>query len=438
MLPGTKDPSGKLHVLSGVPASPDVFMAGMALTPLGQLYMSDTGSLLSLYLDFLTGVLDPRITFTRTGSAATYYDAAGVVKTATANVPRFDHDPDSGVMLGLLIEEQRTNPVLNSGNLALSPWVNRGTGIQAGRPDPSGGNTAIQKSLGRSGTNDIYDSQYDTGGRFPASAALEASVWVKVIGPIPSGVTTMKLEAARGPTGGLYIVDLAALGSDWQRITSRHPAVTVDTPFVASNGANGILFATDFTDTVPVQLWGAQLEAGAFPTSYIPTGSGPITRGKDQWKMASADWYNAVEGTLVLEFIMSSSHNSGADWLSVSASNSNANGMGVYEPVGVGWLQSGGTRYALIDPEIAFTEGQISRIAIAAKANECAVAQTGILGTSGAPLVMPVGVDQLSVGFVTFGGGEPCAHYRQIAYAPTRLTDQELIDMTTVGLFARR
>jgi hypothetical protein len=41
MLPGTKDPSGKLHVVTGVPASPDVFQAGFAVTPLGQLYMAD-------------------------------------------------------------------------------------------------------------------------------------------------------------------------------------------------------------------------------------------------------------------------------------------------------------------------------------------------------------------------------------------------------------
>ena len=46
----------------------------------------------ALDLDFTTGTLDPRITFTRAGSA-TYYNSAGVLSTAATNVARFDHDP---------------------------------------------------------------------------------------------------------------------------------------------------------------------------------------------------------------------------------------------------------------------------------------------------------------------------------------------------------
>ena len=58
-----------------------------------------------------TKTLDRRITFTR-DSVGTYYDELGNVKYASNNTPRFDHDPDTGESLGLLIEESRTN--LNS------------------------------------------------------------------------------------------------------------------------------------------------------------------------------------------------------------------------------------------------------------------------------------------------------------------------------------
>jgi len=61
------------------------------------------------------GTLDPRITFTR-ASSATYTDASGVIQTAATNAPRWDYA--GGVLLGLLIEEQRTNILLN--NAALS------------------------------------------------------------------------------------------------------------------------------------------------------------------------------------------------------------------------------------------------------------------------------------------------------------------------------
>ena len=61
--------------------------------------------------------LDPRITFTR-ASRGTYFDAFGVLKSAPANTARFDHDPVTGESKGLLIEEARTNLLLNSASLA--------------------------------------------------------------------------------------------------------------------------------------------------------------------------------------------------------------------------------------------------------------------------------------------------------------------------------
>ena len=66
----------------------------------------------SLNLDFTTGTLDSRITFTRTQgttTAATYYNSSGVLSYAAANTPRFDYDPVALTPKGLLIEETRTN-----------------------------------------------------------------------------------------------------------------------------------------------------------------------------------------------------------------------------------------------------------------------------------------------------------------------------------------
>jgi hypothetical protein len=59
--------------------------------------------------------IGPAITFTR-ASNATFFDATGTLQTAGSNVPRFDHS--GGNSLGLLIEEQRTNRLLNSATLA--------------------------------------------------------------------------------------------------------------------------------------------------------------------------------------------------------------------------------------------------------------------------------------------------------------------------------
>lgn len=72
----------------------------------------------ALGLNFMVpGVLDPRITFTR-ASTATYFNSAGVMQTAAINAPRWDYDPATLTLRGLLLEDARTNLLLNSAVLS--------------------------------------------------------------------------------------------------------------------------------------------------------------------------------------------------------------------------------------------------------------------------------------------------------------------------------
>lgn len=72
----------------------------------------------SLDLDFMTGVLDPRIAFTRSSANGSYFDSTGALQVAGINTPRFDYDPATLTLRGLLIEEFRTNLFLNNAVLA--------------------------------------------------------------------------------------------------------------------------------------------------------------------------------------------------------------------------------------------------------------------------------------------------------------------------------
>jgi len=65
-------------------------------------------------LDFTTASLDSRVTFTRVGNTATVTNSSGVIVGINANLPRFDFNPTTLVCKGLLIEESRTNLLLNS------------------------------------------------------------------------------------------------------------------------------------------------------------------------------------------------------------------------------------------------------------------------------------------------------------------------------------
>lgn len=67
-----------------------------------------------LALDFTTASLDSRVTFTRTGNTATVTNSSGVIVGINADLPRFDYNPTTLACKGLLIEEARTNLLLNS------------------------------------------------------------------------------------------------------------------------------------------------------------------------------------------------------------------------------------------------------------------------------------------------------------------------------------
>lgn len=91
-------------------------------------YRGGAGKMPSLVADFAdgtyglatvpNGAIMPKsfadvFTFTR-ASTATYFDANKVMQTAAVDTPRLDHDPATGVALGLLIEESRTNGIIGS------------------------------------------------------------------------------------------------------------------------------------------------------------------------------------------------------------------------------------------------------------------------------------------------------------------------------------
>jgi hypothetical protein len=65
--------------------------------------------------NFLTmnGILDPHITFSRT-SSATFVGSNGLIQTARTNRPRFDYNPKTLALNGLLLEQGSTNQQLDS------------------------------------------------------------------------------------------------------------------------------------------------------------------------------------------------------------------------------------------------------------------------------------------------------------------------------------
>jgi hypothetical protein len=231
------------------------------------------------------------VTFTR-ASSATYIDSAGTLQTAAVDVPRFDHNPTTGESLGLLVEEQRTNSLTYSEDT--SQWLTP-TNITLSQNQttaPDGASTADQYLETAATGLHVQDGMPFT---FVTSTAYTYSVFVKSIGgrnfEIGYPPTTFTNRFARFNLSGSGSVQgsdagvtasIQAYANGWYRCSATNTCALGASARI-SNFANNDSFARSYAGDVTKGLfiWGAQLEAGAFPTSYIPTTTAAVTRSAD-------------------------------------------------------------------------------------------------------------------------------------------------------------
>ena len=204
--------------------------------------------------------LDPRIAFSR-ASVGTYVGADGLIKTAASGVPRFDHDPVTGESLGLLIEEARTNSKRYSQDFTIE-WQQLASILDTTQVAPDGSTTATTLSLPIANAR-LQINNTDAGS---SPGTWTFSVWMRNVNPGTASITLL-LQTTLGASTGTTVT----VTNQWQRFST--------TQEVISSG--GIQIRNSTTDNYTIEVWGAQLEAGSFPTSYIPTTTTSVSRAAD-------------------------------------------------------------------------------------------------------------------------------------------------------------
>ena len=251
-------------------------------------------------------------------TVSTYARTTGVATAA----PRFDHDPVTGESLGLLVEESRTNYIINSTNLYDACFETTGTGSDADGTYVTyqdGSTKGYQGSVAPTGETSVrlktpinytfvggYSKQRTSFNiSFPSNTPCMASIFYKNDPTNP--ITSIKIQGQNtsGGQGAQITVNLTtspgvSYGNGWYKLS-----VNLGTS-PATNGFNffSLYVFSNLSNNRYCEFAGFQVEAGSFPTSYIPTSSSAVTRAADVASITGTNfssWYNQSEGTIYSE-----------------------------------------------------------------------------------------------------------------------------------------
>jgi hypothetical protein len=296
----------------------------------------------TLDLDFANSkTLDPRITFTR-ASGGSYTGADGYIKFAGVNEARFDHDPMTGESLGLLIEESRSNLITYSEQFNDAGWAKVDAGITtntSATTAPDGSNNAEKLVENTSNSTHLV---YAGSSALTAGQSYVISVYVKAAERTFASIGSVTSSSGTGinlSTGALVNVNVPGwttastrsvinIGNGWYRVTVTVSSATgnnslFDSIRIFTNNGTTTTYTGDGTSGI--YIWGAQLEAGPFPTSYIPTAGSTVTRTADNASMSGenfSSWHNQSEGTV---YIRSYANNPSGVMFSIESGNSSIN-----------------------------------------------------------------------------------------------------------------
>ena len=277
--------------------------ASLILTPNGYKDGVTTGKLYSVKPTDASG--DMVVTRNTT---STRVDSAGLIQNVAFNAPRIDYT--SGGCPSILVEPARTNLVLYSEQFDLNPpWATLLATVTANNTTAPDGNVTADKLVATAAPGTHYVAQEPTGS--VSGTTVTVSVFAKASGlsniqivnnAVGAGVANFILSGVGTATllSGVSAT-ITPVGDDgWYRCRMTYTPGSTGTFNIQIRLADSS-GSTSFTgnDVYGVSLWGAQLEVGSYPTSYIPTVAGTVSRNDDVIsKTGISSLIGQAEGTI--------------------------------------------------------------------------------------------------------------------------------------------
>jgi len=338
---------------------------------------------------------------------ATRVNEDGLIESVFYNVPRIDYT--GGGCPHILAEPQRTNLFPYSEDFENSDWTkNAGTTITNNYAISPNGDLSASRYLG-AGTSGLGD-------KFTLSAAsYTLSFYVK--SNTGQNQFCALLGDSNQSSGNIQVT------TDWARISHTFTASG------QANKTNGI-FRDSSNNDIDILIWGAQLEAGSYATSYIPTSGSAVTRNKDEFTRNNlASLINDAEGVLFVEIAALANDSTNRSFTISDGTNDNRlvlkydNQSNVIES----FNRVSGTQTASLSSTVTDIT-VFNKIAIKYKLNDYALWLNGVEVATDSSASIFTGLNVLTL---ESGGSSFYGKIRQLQVYKTALTDNQLIRLTS-------
>jgi hypothetical protein len=368
-----------------------------------------------------------------------HHEATPYIPTTTAAVSAYRHVTPPG----LLVEEARTNSATYSEDWSHANWV-KATGVTISANDTAAPNGTVTADFMEE-TADTNAHQTNQAFTFTAAAYTWSAYvkpvsrqWIRLMMYDGTTFSTAYFDLTNEVVGTFsagVTGDIEVLPNGWYRIWMS------DVQLAAAGGVyiNGAL-ADSGVDTYAGEaakgynLFGAQLELGAFPTSYIPTTTIAVARNADVVSTTDVSWYNSAASTLYTKasqpVLSSNAENHAVNISDASTSDRHLHWKDA-TTVAQQFSQSTTGDNSNLVSGVSYVAGVdlLSASALAHNDLEYYVSGTRT-GTGDQAVDIPVGVTTLNVGSDQGGANQWNGHIAEIRYYNTRKPNAYLEDLS--------
>lgn len=252
------------------------------------------------------------ISFTRATNGG-YTNSLGQYAVAGSGIWRREYSPLTLQPLGYLPEPARTNLLTYSEDLTNATWTKSDTTISANAIAAPDGATTADKIL-EAATSAAHNVQ--NAAAVTNAVTYVGSVFVKaaergfaLLAMVGTGVPTTAIQinlttgAVSTGTGTPLNAFSVQYPGGWWRVGFSLAATSTNSASLNTYcSTDGVWANRSYAGNASngIYMWGAQFEAGAYPTSYIPTTSASVTRNADVMTVALSKLpFSAVNSTVI-------------------------------------------------------------------------------------------------------------------------------------------